>query len=109
MVGLLTAVGHDSVHVHDLDLLGHVDDEVLEAAREDSRVLVSADTDFGELLALSGAGPPSLVLFRQGNRDAEHRLATLLANMPEIVDDLNAGAVVVFTEDLIRIRRHPVR
>lgn len=71
------------------------------------RVLVSADTDFGELLARQHTGLPSLVLFRQGNRAPEHHADTLLGNLDEIVHDLEAGAIVVFTNDSIRIRKLP--
>jgi predicted nuclease of predicted toxin-antitoxin system len=109
LVGLLAAAGHDVVHVQDRDLQGHFDDEVLESARADGRILVSADTDFGELLARSGAALPSLVLFRQGDRGPQHQADILLANLDEVTEDLEAGAVVVFTDDRIRIRRLPVR
>ena len=33
---------------------------------------------------------------------------TLLGNLEEVAEDLNAGAIVVFTNDNIRIRRLPV-
>jgi predicted nuclease of predicted toxin-antitoxin system len=75
---LLADAGHDAVHDSERDLAGCVDDEVLTAAREEGRVLVSADTDFGELLAKQGLALPSLVLLRQGNRRPEHQAATLL-------------------------------
>jgi len=51
---LLADAGHDVIHVSDRDLAGQVDDHVLTAARDEGRVLVSADTDFGELLAKQG-------------------------------------------------------
>ncbi|MDO5661481.1 MAG: DUF5615 family PIN-like protein [Brachybacterium sp.] len=47
----LQHAGHDVTHVVDVDLAGHVDDDVLEAVLTDGRILVSSDTDFGELLA----------------------------------------------------------
>jgi predicted nuclease of predicted toxin-antitoxin system len=109
IVGLLAAEGHDVVHAQDRELLGHADDEVLELARAEERVLVSADTDFGEILARSGAELPSFILFRQGNRGPEHRAAVLLANLEEITADPVAGAVVVFADDRIRVRRLPLR
>ena len=109
VVPLLAGAGHDVVHVDDRGLAGRVDHEVLELARSEGRVLVSADTDFGEILASSGASLPSLVLLRQGNRSPRHRAATLLANLDEVADDLAAGAVVVLTDDRIRVRRLPLR
>ncbi|MGH3446442.1 MAG: DUF5615 family PIN-like protein [Nocardioidaceae bacterium] len=108
LVRPLADAGHDIVHVSERDLAGCVDDEVLAVAREEERVLVSADTDFGELLARQGLALPSVVLFRQGNRRPEHQAATLLENLDEVAEDLNAGAIVVFTNDNIRIRRLPV-
>ena len=105
---LLTEAGHDVVHVLDLQLQGHPDVEVLSSARDDARILISSDTDFGELLANSGATLPSLVLFRQGNRGPEHQAAVLLENLETVSDDLEAGSIVVFTDDRIRIRKLPI-
>lgn len=105
---LLADAGHNVVHVSDRDLVGHVDEDVLAAARDDERVLVSADTDFGELLVMGRLALSSLVLFRQGNRGPEHQATTLLSNIDEVAEDLKDGAIVVFTNDNIRIRRLPV-
>jgi len=49
------------------------------------------------------------VTFRQGNRSPEHQAATLLDNLEQVAEDLDAGAIVVFTADSIRIRTLPVR
>ena len=59
---------------------------MMERARSDRRV-VSADTDFGDLLAAAGSTEPSIVLFR-GRAHAPTDLAqALLAVLPEIGDD----------------------
>ena len=39
-------------------------DEVLAGAAREQRVLVTTDTDFGTILALSGAAGPSVMLLR---------------------------------------------
>jgi predicted nuclease of predicted toxin-antitoxin system len=49
---ILNEAGHDAVLVTDLDLNGAADDDVLAAAAETGRIVVTADTDFGTLLAL---------------------------------------------------------
>ena len=56
----LTAAGHETAHVSDVELL-HADDEtILAYAANNEAVLVTADHDFAALLALSGARRPSV-------------------------------------------------
>lgn len=47
----LSDAGRDAVHLRELGLLGASDEKVMAATAGASRILVSADTDFGELLA----------------------------------------------------------
>jgi len=105
----LTEAGHDVVHLRDLGLLGAADERVMAAAAAESRVLVSADTDFGELLAMRAATLPSLVLLRQPNRSPDHHARTILANLESVAADLDTGAVVTLTEDRVRVRLLPIR
>ena len=75
---LLPQAGHDVVHAADLDLLGEPDDVVLSAAPAEGRTVVTADTDFGALLALSRAPAPSVLLLRRGGRRLEQRAQQIL-------------------------------
>ena len=109
LVELLAHLGHDAVHVRQLGM-SRASAEIMATAREDNRVVVSGDTDFGELLARTNAASPSLVLFRrQGQRRAAELAALLDANLQAVVADLDAGAVVVIDADRVRIRRLPLR
>jgi predicted nuclease of predicted toxin-antitoxin system len=105
----LCAAGHEAIHVRALGLQAASDGEILEKAAAEERVVVSADTDFGTLLALRRERRPSFVLLRRtlGRRPAE-QAALILANLQDIAEALEAGAVVVFTEERLRIRRLPI-
>ena len=106
----LTAAGHDTIHVRDLGLLTAADRVVLERARTESRVLISADTDFGELLAVSGATLPSIILLRrEASRSAVSQAGVILANLDQVAADIDAGAIVVLEAKRVRVRRLPVR
>jgi predicted nuclease of predicted toxin-antitoxin system len=105
----LSEAGHDAVHVRDYGLQAASDLVVLDRARAEDRVLVSADTDFGALLALQRATGPSVLLIRRlVGRRAVEQVALILANLDTVAADLAAGAVVVFIDESIRIRRLPL-
>lgn len=109
LVELLGSAGWDAVHVGTLGLRAASDKIVLRTAHDDGRILVSADTDFGALLAASHEPGPSVVLVRRiADRRAEDLARILLANLPPLEDDLRQGCIVVIGEDSVRIRPLPI-
>jgi predicted nuclease of predicted toxin-antitoxin system len=64
----LADMGFDAIHVAGVGLLTAADEAILEYAATSEVVIVSADTDFGELLATSpGRARPSVVLLRSAD------------------------------------------
>ncbi len=105
----LTAAGHDAVHVATYGLSRADDAEILARAATEGRVLVSADTDFGGLLAARDVSVPSVVLFRRRTRRRPHEQAMiLLTNLANVEADLDAGAIAVIDDTGIRIRHLPI-
>jgi predicted nuclease of predicted toxin-antitoxin system len=104
--GGLCKAGYDAVHVRDYGLQASEDDLILARAILEDRIIVSADTDFGTLLALDVKNKPSFILFRRGlERHPEKQLKLLLANLPAIQDDLEKGSVIVFEQNRMRCYR----
>jgi predicted nuclease of predicted toxin-antitoxin system len=109
LAGLLSADGFDAVHVRAYGMGAAPDSEILIRAREEDRVIVSADTDFGTLLATQESAKPSFVLIRDSELvTAEDFFGVLRSSLRLLEAELSLGCVVVIRSGRMRIRRLPI-
>ena len=106
---LLNDAGHDALHVRDVGLAKAEDKAIFDLAAADERVVVSADTDFGTLLAARTVSTPSVIQFRgPGSRRPDALAHTILTNLAQVRDSLEAGSIVTFEPTRVRIRSLPI-
>jgi predicted nuclease of predicted toxin-antitoxin system len=104
----LVEQGHDALHAVDLQMARASDEQILETARRQHRVVVTADLDYPRLLALTHAEGPGLILFRGGNyseQEAVDRLGHALQTIPS--EEL-PNSIVVIEKGRVRRRRLPL-
>lgn len=85
------------------------DEEILARAFEEDRIVISADSDFGTILAAQEAERPSFILFREPNFLVAHNyLQILLPSLPVLEPALMSGCVAVFRHGRLRVRKLPI-
>ncbi len=96
------------LHTGDISLRGSTDGQILEYARREERVIITLDSDFHAILAVSNASTPSVIRIRlEGLRGPD--LALLIKRIwPKIEPQVKKGAMVTVTESGIRIRNIPL-
>jgi len=105
----LRAAGYDAVHVLDYGLQAAADDFILERAKAESRIIISADTDFGTALTLRQSTAPSVILLRRRfPRRAAEQVALIQRCLPRVEEVLLRGAIVIVEGGRMRVRQLPI-
>jgi predicted nuclease of predicted toxin-antitoxin system len=74
VTSILRMTDWDVVHVREIAMSKAQDEDILDFAARDSRVAVTLDRDFPQILALTAAKRPSVVLIRQQRLSAAAQL-----------------------------------
>jgi predicted nuclease of predicted toxin-antitoxin system len=107
LIAHLRNLGHDVSAVSRDYPPGLADENVLEIARQEQRILVVADHDFGELIFRQGLGHAGVLFFRLPGAQLRTKIEHLDKALRERADALAAGEFVVVARGHIRVAGRP--
>ena len=109
MAAILREGGWDVVHVREIAMSEASDGEILGYAARESRVAITLDRDFPQILALTAATRPSVVLIRRQRLRASE-LALLIASIwRDHESSLEQGCVLKIGARSTRVHPLPLR
>ena len=106
---ILRADQWDAVHVRELGMRESADSEILAYAAGESRVIITLDRDFPEILALTAANWPSVVLIRQERLRGAEVAALLRSIWLQYEAQLDRGCVLKVGARGTRVRMLPLK
>ena len=106
LASLLVESGHPSEHVRDLKLRGSPDSRIYEAAQERRAVVVTGDTDFGNLLRFPLGTHFGIVVVQFPSVMRTRELAReIAATLLSLDDPTFGGSLIILEPGRLRIRR----
>ncbi len=97
LAAFLKTQGHDVTRVGSDLPHGMPDEDVLATASNETRILITDDTDFGELIHRRGLAHAGVILFRLGYAPLPTRITLLERVLHHHVDELERFIVVTRT------------
>ena len=108
-VKALRAVDHDAIHLRDEGLIRLPDPMIMAKALAESRIVLTFDLDFGDILATAGGKGPSVITFRLRTQTPAAVNPRLFRVIADCEQELVGGAIVIIEDEGFRLRRLPIR
>ena len=103
----LRHLGHDVAAISRNYPPSLADEDVLAIAREEQRILIVADRDFGELIFHQELAHAGVIFFRLPGVTLQTKIEHLNTLLEEYTDQLERGEFLVVTPGRIRIAGRP--
>lgn len=107
VVSWLRNNGHDVVRLVEDRLHRMPDENIFAKCHRESRILLTFDLDFGEIIASSRGVVVSVVLFRLTDTSPPFLIRRLDRVLQESLPALTEGAIIVVEDGRHRVRRLP--
>lgn len=105
---LLTDAGIPTIHTSEVGLATARDADILSYARKNQCTVVTLDSDFHTLLAISNAKTPSVIRIRIQRLRAEHLLNLLIKVVDDWSKEIESGVMLTINSKNTRWRKLPL-
>jgi len=99
----LNSIGYSAIHLSDEGLNKLSDDQIIEKAVSEKRIILTADVDFGQLITFKKSSPTSVIQFRIFDLTPENIIPKLELVLERFSEELNTIPVI------ITIQQHKIR
>ena len=104
-IACLASAGHQAIHWSSIGPGDASDEEIIQWARDNDCVVLTADLDFGARLVRGGETTPSVVQVRTDETLVRLVGNVVLAAIRQSLTDLAIGALVTIENERYRVRR----
>ena len=104
----LKSLGHDSIHLNDEGLYSLADEDIIEKAINEKRIILTADMDFGQLLSINSIRSVSVIQFRVSDFTPQNIIIKLELLFEKFADQLNSEFIITVEDNRIRYRKLPI-
>jgi predicted nuclease of predicted toxin-antitoxin system len=102
---LLQSAGHEVTDVHEENLSGEADPQVLQAARREERLLMTFDTDFADVRKYPPGTHSGIVVFRFRDQRWRAIEGPVRQFLTEVRLEEVTGGLVILQETRVRYKR----
>jgi len=100
--------GHDTLHLSEKGLHRLADSAIIHKASEENRIILTADMDFGHLLATHKEYNVSVIQFRVTDFKAANIIDKLTLVFDKFVSEANSHFLITVEDNRIRYRIIPI-
>ncbi len=100
--------GYNAIHLREENFHRATDTEILNKAKNEGRIVLTCDLDFGNLMAASSRFSPSVIIFRLENEKPDNINRRLKQVLNESANALEKGAIISVEEIRHRVRLLPI-
>lgn len=101
----LSRLGHDVVNVNTAKLNGKSDDDIIEFARKEQRILITLDLDFSNIISYPPGSHPGIIVVRLNSLSRKKLIVTIEQFVKSISEKEITKSLVILEDDEYRMRK----